>query len=956
MVRILRHWYLIPIIFFSVVFFGPRVFANSCGQFQHQCLAPGLGGTYSFDNANNPQTLTLFGQYTGGFDEYLCETTGPYETSYAYTLSSLNYTIVGQGLAGYVVTVSAMSPPGHNGLCGDFQEWHYNFNTDVNVAGLPAGNYVAHLDATNSDGQSSTDDINFTIQRPQAPTGTVCVSSNVISSWTVSGPTTGGGSGTGPSCNPNSTPGTGYSVSGADLLPGYTGPVVSPSPPQTLTNGGTINFVLTYTATGGGGCVSDGSCSAATPACGTTTTGTDNCGTSCTKTGGSCSCVSDGSCSAATPACGTTTTGADNCGTSCTKTGTTCPVSTVTPVCAATHYNCSVGTAINGSETSTTWSWLCRASGGDVSCTEPIPPPGTANIYVNSRLNTGESFNTTWDVWGPQDFGWGSGTTATYTTSNPGDYNISVYDIAGYSKSITPAPTQYVGLGSSITFTITYTRDGVPGCTDSTANNYNPSATVNDGSCTYPVSGCTDSTASNYNPAATVNQGCLYNYSCNSGNACVVDINGPYVNDPSCANACAPAVTCGVQYMGQTGTVTVVPGEWGNVTWQAANASVCTVYKDGAFYAEQWAPNAAPGNYPVTPPFPTDHDLELLLQCHGIPIEANGLCRDTVTIHVGPAPTYSCVGPTSQNQNCSNSNACNTTNGTQTQTRYCADTSTNPGTWSTWSDWSACSAPPPPALPAGYGNACTGSTSAANACGMTNPGGSGTIQCDGNCSGANGSQPADSSCPAPTASSVTYSPPNYCQSGPGGFIAWSYSDPNSSLQSAYQIQIDDQGSFQNNEYDSGQLNSSSKVFAIPNGVLQFNKGYKARVRSWNTYTAVSAWSTPTDTFNTPNYAYPNVIPPSQFTWPTLPKPQQNQSIQFTDHTIFGGGNTNSREWSWNFGDGGTSTQTSPAHTYPNIGNYTVTQTVTDAANQTCSYSQNINVQKPIPVIKEVAPR
>jgi len=49
------------------------------------------------------------------------------------------------------------------------------------------------------------------------------------------------------------------------------------------------------------------------------------------------------------------------------------------------------------------------------------------------------------------------------------------------------------------------------GCTDPTANNYNPDATVNDGSCTYDVLGCTDPTANNYDPAANVDDGsCTY--------------------------------------------------------------------------------------------------------------------------------------------------------------------------------------------------------------------------------------------------------------------------------------------------------------------------------------------------------------------------------------------------------------------------------------------------------------
>jgi hypothetical protein len=53
-------------------------------------------------------------------------------------------------------------------------------------------------------------------------------------------------------------------------------------------------------------------------------------------------------------------------------------------------------------------------------------------------------------------------------------------------------------------------EDEVPvinGCTYSTASNYNPSATFDDGSCIYDVFGCTYPTASNYNPLATIDDG-----------------------------------------------------------------------------------------------------------------------------------------------------------------------------------------------------------------------------------------------------------------------------------------------------------------------------------------------------------------------------------------------------------------------------------------------------------------
>ncbi len=49
------------------------------------------------------------------------------------------------------------------------------------------------------------------------------------------------------------------------------------------------------------------------------------------------------------------------------------------------------------------------------------------------------------------------------------------------------------------------------GCTDETANNFNPEANSDDESCTYDVLGCTDSSALNFNPLSNINDGsCEY--------------------------------------------------------------------------------------------------------------------------------------------------------------------------------------------------------------------------------------------------------------------------------------------------------------------------------------------------------------------------------------------------------------------------------------------------------------
>ena len=56
-----------------------------------------------------------------------------------------------------------------------------------------------------------------------------------------------------------------------------------------------------------------------------------------------------------------------------------------------------------------------------------------------------------------------------------------------------------------------YLPGAIVGCTDSTAGNYNPLATVDNGSCLYGVFGCMDSSATNYNPLAVYsNNSCIY--------------------------------------------------------------------------------------------------------------------------------------------------------------------------------------------------------------------------------------------------------------------------------------------------------------------------------------------------------------------------------------------------------------------------------------------------------------
>jgi hypothetical protein len=245
-----------------------------------------------------------------------------------------------------------------------------------------------------------------------------------------------------------------------------------------------------------------------------------------------------------------------------------------------------------------------------------------------------------------------------------------------------------------------------------------------------------------------------------------------------------------------------------------------------------------------------------------------------------------------------------------------------------------------------------------------------TISCTGTYwSSASDSVTVVVSAPPPTTSSVTITEPNYCASGPAVTMSWGYSDLAGSPQSAYQVQLDDQGSFNSINVDSGKILSSSNAWYSGQGVLAFNIVYHARVRTWSGYDVVSSWQEATicsgpgctgggaNSWKTPVYAYPQ----TDFNWTANgilnnPSPPLNKPVQFTDTTVFGG-NPNGRQWSWVLGEGATSTTQNPSHTYSAEGSYYVTLTATDNANQVCIRTKGpLIIQKPIPKWREIAPK
>jgi len=125
----------------------------------------------------------------------------------------------------------------------------------------------------------------------------------------------------------------------------------------------------------------------------------------------------------------------------------------------------------------------------------------------------------------PVTYLWNTGSNQSYILNIcSGVYTITVTDAYGCSVDTT------INVGNVVL-----------GCTDSTATNYDPTATVDDGSCMYPVYGCMDSTALNYNPLATIDDGtCTYCvYGCTDLNA------NNYNSSATCDDGSCIIISCG---------------------------------------------------------------------------------------------------------------------------------------------------------------------------------------------------------------------------------------------------------------------------------------------------------------------------------------------------------------------------------------------------------------------------
>lgn len=217
----------------------------------------------------------------------------------------------------------------------------------------------------------------------------------------------------------------------------------------------------------------------------------------------------------------------------------------------------------------------------------------------------------------------------------------------------------------------------------------------------------------------------------------------------------------------------------------------------------------------------------------------------------------------------------------------------------------------------------------------------------------------------PSVSNVHVAEPNYSQFGPGGTTSWTYSDPQSSSQNGYRIQIINQSSG-TTVHDSCSLGSgcgggTSTTYSIPLGILNFNTTYYSRVMVWNSIGLFSPWANMTSctgpgcfggtSWTSPPHHYPQV----SFTYsPNLI--MAKKPVQFTNTTTYGDDGSGST-WLWDFSDPPTSTLKNPTHTFNNLGTYTVTLTATDNDGHTSTrvFQVSVSLKKPFPRWREILP-
>lgn len=235
----------------------------------------------------------------------------------------------------------------------------------------------------------------------------------------------------------------------------------------------------------------------------------------------------------------------------------------------------------------------------------------------------------------------------------------------------------------------------------------------------------------------------------------------------------------------------------------------------------------------------------------------------------------------------------------------------------------------------------------------------------------------------PTATNLKVSG-TYCRN-PRMIFSWEFQDPDpEDFQSAFRIQVDKDGNWDNSsntpgEWDSGKVNSSvaSSYVLISDsseiGKLEYNTDYNWRLMVWdNTDTTSTDWILG-PSFTTPKHRYPYV----EFEWKPQ-SPTQDEFVQFcsrkqppackNDLTIcykINNQETNCPDngflWTFppevEFATGSSPTSKNPLVKFTQTGEVIVSLQVTDSSGYSCSTSSPvIRVTPPLPKWKEIKPK
>ena len=215
---------------------------------------------------------------------------------------------------------------------------------------------------------------------------------------------------------------------------------------------------------------------------------------------------------------------------------------------------------------------------------------------------------------------------------------------------------------------------------------------------------------------------------------------------------------------------------------------------------------------------------------------------------------------------------------------------------------------------------------------------------------------------SPTATNLQKTDPDWCDSPPGYFFSWTYSDPNDDTESRFDFQIDNNSNFSSPEVNrsytglsnpSPTTNNQSVLVAtsaLPDYLTYNQTTYYWRVNVFDSNGADSEWVSG-DSFTSAIHHYPE----PDFSW--LPaSPFAEEEVQFTDDTTYYGGSIGSA-WSWTFEDGNpsSSTQQNPKTVFQSSNGKQVNLTATDSDGYSCSVSDTVSIGSSLPWWKEIIP-